>query len=263
MADNDVDSSAVTLCASSFNLEEFWDWVEGVTFTPIPTTPCVEGGVEVVEDYMESSPLAACETCREKWEESGVENSSYKVKWEELISWDIKYEEDPRMDNLVNAVKAANLLTYEDGLCKGVIWNMVNLISNHGLCPKHKLDYYVYINSNTPGKANDAGAVNLRVLRSDKEEEELFDLKGCPDLVVFSPPAPASVFSPPAPVSSASFPAPPVLTLAIVENKKTAKPLQYGRDCQLGQALFYAMATQLRALAVMASPPCNTHNIHG
>ena len=50
--------------------------------------------VEVVEeDYMENSPLAACEDCRKKWEESGVENSSYKVKWEELISWDIKYEE--------------------------------------------------------------------------------------------------------------------------------------------------------------------------
>ena len=34
----------MALCASSFNLKEFWDWVEGVTFIPIPTTPCVEGG---------------------------------------------------------------------------------------------------------------------------------------------------------------------------------------------------------------------------
>ena len=47
------------------------------------------------------------------------------------------------MGDLVNAVKVANLLIYQDGLCKSVIWNMVNLISNYGLCPKHKLDYYV------------------------------------------------------------------------------------------------------------------------
>ena len=207
MADND--SRAVALSASSFNLKDFGDWVEGVTFIPIPTTPRVEGGVVVVEeDYVESSHLAACEDCRKKWEESGVENSSYKVKWEELKSWDIKYEEDPRMGDLVNAVKAANLLTYQDGLCKSIIWNMVNLISNHGLCPKHKLDYYVGINRNTPGKVNDAGAVDLRVLRSVKEEEELLVLKGCPDLVVFSPPAPAS---------SPSIPAPPGLYTTWIE----------------------------------------------
>ena len=30
----------------------------------------------------------------------------------------------------------------------------------------------------------------------------------------------------------------------LLQNKKTAKPVKNGRDCQLGQALFYAMATQ-------------------
>ena len=104
----------------------------------------------------------------------------------------------------------------------------------------------VGINRNTPGKVNDAGAVDLRVLRSVKEEEELLVLKGCPDLVVFSPPAPAS---------SPSIPAPPVLTLVIVENKKTAKPLKNGRDCQLGQALFYASGHTNAGIGSHGIPP--------
>ena len=38
------------------------------------------------------------------------------------------------------------------------------------------------------------------------------------------------------------------LTIVIVENKKTSMPMTGGVDKQIGQALFYAMATQIKSL---------------
>ena len=89
------------------------------------------------------------------------------LRWETLTSTDKQSQlklQDLRQQNLVPAVTAAHIHDYEDGVCtcKGLMWQLVEVVLQNGMCNKH---YFISFSSTTPGAPGAPGGVCVRVLR--------------------------------------------------------------------------------------------------
>ena len=51
--------------------------------------------------------------------------------------------QDSRLCRLGNALRAAHMYRFTNGLAKAVIWRMVDLIVDEGLCDKHQMRTHV------------------------------------------------------------------------------------------------------------------------